>query len=74
MILLHRRDDTQNMARFYAIEIQPTLFGDVMLVRRWGRIGTKGQSLRDWFEVAPAAKAERRRLVAAKQRRGYRLI
>lgn len=74
MILLHRRDDTQNMARFYAIEIQPTLFGDVMLVRRWGRIGTKGQSLRDWFEAAPAAKAERRRLVAAKQRRGYRLI
>ena len=31
------------MARFYALSIEPTLFGDVCLIRRWGRIGTRGQ-------------------------------
>lgn len=34
---------TRNMARFYALSIEPTLFGDVCLTRRWGRIGTRGQ-------------------------------
>lgn len=33
----------KNMARFYALAVQPTLFGEVSLVRAWGRIGTRGQ-------------------------------
>jgi hypothetical protein len=28
------------MARFYALAIEPTLFGDMALVREWGRIGS----------------------------------
>jgi predicted DNA-binding WGR domain protein len=73
MILLQRHDTERNMARFYAVEIQPTLFGGVMLVRRWGRIGARGQSLRAWFDSLQDAKSERRKIVSAKHRRGYRL-
>ncbi|MCF1450856.1 WGR domain-containing protein [Agrobacterium vitis] len=33
------------MARFYALAVQPTLFGEVSLARAWGRIGTRGQQM-----------------------------
>jgi predicted DNA-binding WGR domain protein len=35
----------RNMERFYALAVQPTLFGEVSLVRAWGRIGTRGQQM-----------------------------
>ena len=34
---LHRIDAEANMARFYTIEIAPTLFGEVSVLLRWGR-------------------------------------
>jgi predicted DNA-binding WGR domain protein len=37
---LHRIDPDANMARYYCVDIAPTLFGDVSVVRTWGRIGT----------------------------------
>lgn len=43
MIILERVNASQNMSRFYAMDLQPSLFGDVLLVRRWGRIGSYGQ-------------------------------
>ncbi|BCH62446.1 hypothetical protein RvVAT039_pl08320 (plasmid) [Agrobacterium vitis] len=42
-IYVERIAPEQNMARFYALAVQPTLFGEVSLVRAWGRIGTRGQ-------------------------------
>ena len=30
------------MARFYKIDVQPTLFGEWAAVREWGRIGRAG--------------------------------
>ena len=42
-ILLERIDPSQNMARYYVLSIEPTLFGDSALVREWGRIGSLGQ-------------------------------
>ena len=41
-ILLERIDPSQNMARYYVLSIEPTLFGDSALVREWGRIGVTG--------------------------------
>ncbi|WP_310220372.1 WGR domain-containing protein [Neorhizobium sp. 2083] len=38
------------MARFYALAVQPTLFGEVSLVRAWGRIGTRGQQMVHLFD------------------------
>ena len=34
-ILLELIDPTQNMARYYVLSIEPTLFGDSALVREW---------------------------------------
>ena len=39
VLVLERVDRTKNMARFYVLSIEPTLFEDFALVRRWGRIG-----------------------------------
>ena len=43
MIHLTRIDADRNMARFYAMTLQPTLFGEWALVREWGRIGSAGR-------------------------------
>lgn len=40
--LIHVDPDV-NMARFYGIELQPTLFGEMSVLRTWGRIGTNGK-------------------------------
>ncbi len=40
----------KNMARFYALAVQPTLFGEVLLVRAWSRIGTRGQQMVHLFD------------------------
>ncbi|WP_182510638.1 WGR domain-containing protein [Phyllobacterium sp. P30BS-XVII] len=44
-----RCDPDQNMARYYSLTMQPTHFGEISLVRNWGRIGTKGQQKVDTF-------------------------
>ena len=42
-LVLDRCDPTRNMARYYVLSIEPSLFGDVTLVRQWDRIGQPGQ-------------------------------
>jgi hypothetical protein len=34
---------TADMARYYAMSIEPNLFGEVCLMWLWGRIGSRGQ-------------------------------
>jgi predicted DNA-binding WGR domain protein len=41
-IMLTRINDRRNMARFYKLYVQPTLFGEWSLVREWGRVGRAG--------------------------------
>jgi predicted DNA-binding WGR domain protein len=41
-ITFTRTDRRRNMARFYKLDVQPTLFGEWSLVREWGRIGRAG--------------------------------
>jgi len=41
-IMLTRIDNRRNVARFYKLDIQPTLFGEWSFVREWGRIGRAG--------------------------------
>ncbi|WP_108130756.1 WGR domain-containing protein [Gemmobacter caeni] len=67
-----RRDPDLNMARFYAIALQPTLFGEVSVMRFWGRIGTRGQAMLQTF---PSFTVAMRQAVAVERRkrlRGYR--
>lgn len=35
-LYIERADAAKNMARFYALSIEPTLFGTPCLTRRWG--------------------------------------
>ncbi|WP_083869762.1 WGR domain-containing protein [Bradyrhizobium sp. WSM1253] len=37
------------MRRFYALFTQPTLFGEMSLIRNWGRIGTSGKTMVQTF-------------------------
>jgi len=69
---LHRIDPDANMARFYCIDLAPTLFGEVTVLRRWGRIGTCGRtSIETWPSEGEAETAASRTL-RKKSRRGYR--
>lgn len=69
---LERLDISRNMARFYAVSIEPTLFGDTAVVREWGRIGTLGRRRLDLFPSVAIAQEAFARLVVSKEKRGYR--
>ena len=71
-LYIERRDAARNMARFYALSIEPTLFGDVCLIRRWGRIGTRGQMKAMSFSREDEALALFAKIQRQKARRGYR--
>jgi predicted DNA-binding WGR domain protein len=70
-LYIERTDSTRNMARFYALTIEPTLFGEVCVCRRWGRIGTAGQKMVHQFAQERDAVALFLELVRQKRRRGY---
>ncbi len=71
-LYIERRDPARNMARFYALSIEPTLFGDVCLTRRWGRIGTRGQMKAMSFPHEDEALAQFGKIQRQKASRGYR--
>ncbi|WP_417714959.1 WGR domain-containing protein [Roseibium sp. SCP14] len=70
-LLLLRIDPNKNMRRFYAMTVQPNLFGGSSLIRTWGRIGNSGQLKVELFEDKATALRARDRLALTKQRRGY---
>lgn len=69
--LLHRVDPDLNMARFYRVEVLPDLFGEIIVERRWGRIGGRGQCRAATYPSIPLAEAAASGLIRAKERRGY---
>lgn len=71
-IHLHRIEPVRNMARYYRISSSSNLFGDVCLVREWGRIGCAGRIRIDLFDSVRAANAAGEALLRLKRRRGYR--
>ena len=71
MTLLYRIDHARNMARFYSLSVEPSLFGGSALVRRWGRIGTNGRQKIEFFDTAAEAADVQSRFAAQKLRRGY---
>ncbi len=71
-LVLHRHDPERDVARFYSLLIEKDLFGRVVLVRFWGRIGTNGREKVEEYareiEAGQALEAQ----AQAKRRRGYR--
>ena len=60
-----------NMARFYGIDLQPTLFGEMSVLRSWGRIGTKGRGMMVTYEDSAQASEALLKLDKQKRCRGY---
>lgn len=74
IIALRRFDRSRNVARFYAVAVQPTLFGSWAVVRRWGRIDTDGRRAETWFDDLPPALSCAEAHGRAKLRRGYKPV
>ena len=70
---MERRDPSRNMARFYALALERSLFGEVTLVRRWGRIGSWERVRMEDFADERTALAAMMSLARVKSARGYRL-
>jgi predicted DNA-binding WGR domain protein len=69
---LQRIDPKKNMAQFYSMPVEKDLFGRVVLVRRWGRLGTAGKTRLDEHAGEDEAMAALQALQNAKTRKGYR--
>ena len=47
---LRRIDPVKNMRRFYRLDVQPDLFGGVLLMKEWGRIHARGRMVAEHYE------------------------
>ena len=74
MIHLTRTDPTRNMARFYSMTLQPTLFGEWALLREWGRIGSAGRLVSSLFTSEQDAAQAMTAYLEAKRAKGYEAV
>ncbi len=70
-VYLRRIDPGRHMARFYALTVDRDLFGQVLLVREWGRIGMSCRVRHDPHASEAEASAALTALTSAKRVRGY---
>ncbi|WP_371422605.1 WGR domain-containing protein [Tardiphaga sp.] len=66
--IIHRR----NMARFYKLDVQPTLFGEWSFIREWGRVGRPGTVRFEMHRTRGAADIALIAKWTEKRKRGYR--
>lgn len=71
LLVLERREPNANMARFYVLSLDETLFGDTALVREWGRLGTPGRRRLDLYKGRAEASEALESWLGRKLRRGY---
>lgn len=71
-LYVERTDPSKNMARYYALSIEPNLFGEACLIRRWGRIGAKGQRREHHFTREEEAIRLFLQILRKRRSRGYR--
>jgi predicted DNA-binding WGR domain protein len=72
-LVLDRLDPSCNMARYYVLSIEPSLFGDATLVREWGRLGQPGQRKIELYENQLRAVEALEIWLQRKRQRGYLL-
>lgn len=66
-----KRDPLRNLARFYSLQIHPTLFGEWDVLRCWGRIGGKGRVLCNHHPDQAGAEKTVATLARRRLRHGY---
>jgi predicted DNA-binding WGR domain protein len=68
---LNRTDANKNMARFYQLALEPTLFGKPAVVCRWGRLGSSGRSKTEIVDSELEALDLLLKILRTKRARGY---
>jgi predicted DNA-binding WGR domain protein len=71
-LYLTRVSAAENMQRFYKFDIQPTLFGEWLVVWEWGRIGRPGTVRVETHHSRGKADIATALSWARKLKRGYR--
>ena len=71
LLVLERIDVARNMARYYVLSVEPTLFDDAAVVREWGRLGRLGGRRIDLHAKNSDARLALDAWLARKIRRGY---
>ena len=71
-VILERADPAHNVARYYVLSIEATLFARNTLVRRLGRMGSTGRQRLEFFNSRVRGLALESWL-ARKRKRGYTL-
>jgi predicted DNA-binding WGR domain protein len=73
-VCLHRVDPEQGMRRFYRLQIQPTIFGELDLIREWGRVGRDHRPRRQVTHHRDLGELleQLREVLARRFKRGYR--
>jgi predicted DNA-binding WGR domain protein len=71
---LRRIDPDRNMARFYTMSLQPTLFGEWALLREWGRIGSAGRLVSGRFASEQQAALAMAEHLKVKLSKGYEAV
>jgi len=64
-------DPTKNRRRFYELRTQHDLFGDPIVTRTYGRIGTPGRTRISWHTNPDEARTELVSTIALRLRHGY---
>ena len=70
-LILERIDPTKNVARYYGLSVEATLFARNTFVRRWGRIGSTGRQRLEFFDNRDLAGLALDTWLARKRKRGY---
>ena len=70
-IVLQRVRPERNERRFYCMQITSDFFGQTLLSRNWGRIGTPGRQRFDRHPGFDSALTALSRLESSKRKRGY---
>jgi predicted DNA-binding WGR domain protein len=71
-IHLVRTDTKRNMARYYHLSLEPSLFGDYSVLQNWGRLGTHGQVRVALYVDRRSAMEHFLDITKKKKARGYR--
>ena len=70
-VVLRRIDLESGAARFYSLVVERDLFGQVVLIRNWGRIGTQAREHVERHATEGEAVKAMDKLAQVKRRRGY---